>query len=133
MARMVKGLYVAPDCVKVCEVDDRGDCEAYYELLGCRMIEAPDFYVKLPDRAPEQSSGEYFDFICDEEALCKGTIPACTVAYRESDGAVPWIHGPCFICKANEDGEWVSCSEEELKALKSLLCVYQGDFMVVLP
>lgn len=134
MVRMVKGLYVSPDCVKVCEVDDDRGCEGYYELLGCETIEAPDawFTTEIPGSVSLENSGDYFDIICDEEALCHGEIPACTVAMDNRDGtATPWIHGPCFVCKANEDGEWVSPTDEEIAALKAHVAVVDGRFTLM--
>lgn len=132
MTRMIRGLYVSPDCVKVAEVDDDRGCDGFYELLGCEMIEAPEFYMELPDRAPEQSSGEYYDIVCDEEALCKGTIPPCTVMQRVTETAGrPWIHGACFVIKANEDGEWISIPEDELAELKKHIAVLDGRFVLV--
>jgi len=130
--RNVKGLYVSPDCVKVCEVDDDRGCEGYYELLGCELIEAPEFYMKLPGRAPEQSTGEYYDIICDEEAACHATIPPCTVMQRVSaTEGMPWIHGPCFICKADKEGNWVSIPDDEIGELKKHIAVLDGRFVMV--
>jgi len=134
MTRMVKGLYVSPDCVKVCEVDDDRGCDGYYELLGCDTIEAPEamFRVLEPGTAaPEQDEFAYFDIICDEEAKCKGGNPECTVAWLHKDGtADAWIFGPCFVCKATEDGDWCSPTDEELRWLKTAVRTYKGNFIL---
>ena len=132
MARMVKGLYVSPDCVKVCEVDDDRGCDGYYELLGCEMIEAPEHWIDTAIPGSASEDGDYFDIICDEEALCHEPVPACTVAIDNRDGtATPWIHGPCFVCKSNDDGEWVSPTDDEIAALKRHIAVVNGRFTLV--
>jgi len=134
--RMVRGLYVSPDCVQVCEVDDDLGCDGYYELLGCETVDAPEAWFRMtdPGDVTPEAAGAYFDIICDDEALCRAAIPACTVAKVGKDGyAIPWIHGPCFVCKANEDGEWVSCTDDELKWLKSAVRTYKGDFILTTP
>lgn len=108
--RYVTGYYIGDSEAAIVTVVD--ELENYYELLGCSTIEAPSITV----------DGYDFDVICDEEALCRGETPRCTVGVRiESGTCRRLIHGPCFVVKADEEGNWCSPTSDELMSLELAL------------
>lgn len=110
--RYISGLYIGKDEYMITSVED--ELEAYYRLLGCSTIEAPSVKV----------DGVWFDVICDEEALCRGEIPRCTVGIPAGEGVYkPLIHGPCFVCKADEEGNWCSPTYQEFRALERAIAL----------
>ena len=119
--RYISGMYIDKDSYMITTVPD--ELQSYYKLLGCSCIEAPSIKV----------DGRYFDVICDEEALCRGDIPRCTVGVRMNETQFkPLIHGPCFVCKADEEGNWCSPTYQEFKALEKALACDSEGFPVLL-
>jgi len=103
----IRGVYISTDKAEIRTIED--ELQAYYDLLGCDIVEAP--WISI-------GGNDDLCVVCDEEALCRSPVPACSVCVRESDGTLRTaIMGPCFVVGLDEDGEWCSLTSEEANAV----------------
>lgn len=95
-------------------IDPKDTLKAYYEALDCDLFTITSRKIK----------GKYYDIYCDDEGLFKpNPIPAIIMTDNKE---LDLIVGNCFICTANEEGETVSISEEEINEILSTVKTVVG-------
>ena len=109
--KTIKGFFIGVEGVaELREIED--ELSAYYSLLGCSYIEAPQRLV----------GGVPVLIICDEEARLKDPLPEETAIGTNCFGGhvCESILGNCFLCAS--DGEnFASLDETQIKAIKANL------------
>ena len=118
----IEGYYICEDRSSCGprEIDD--ELQAYYDLLGCDLIQAVPVRVK----------GVHVCIICDEEAKCRGVIPAPTGVLVHKGEPFDTINGPCFVVGLDEDGEWCSLSSDEMKCVEGAFAgLSTGDRVLI--
>lgn len=102
----ITGVYISAEKAEIRTIKD--NLQSYYDLLGCDVVEAPTMRI----------AGSRLCIVCDEEALCKSPVPACSVCIREGDEMYRMaIMGPCFVVGLDEDNEWCSLTSEVANAV----------------
>lgn len=117
----ITGVYISADKAEIRTIED--DLQAYYDLLGCDVVESPELRI----------AGRRLCVVCDEEALCRSPVPACSVCVRKSDGRLEMaIMGPCFVVGLDGDGEWCSLTSEEANAvLGAVTTALNGNHILI--
>lgn len=104
--RNLKGVLICPDKNTAEEASIPNNQDGYYEALNCDTI----------DIVERSIGGQYFDIICDDEALLKDDpIPAALDKLHE-----PMLFGRLFVCHHDDEGELTSLSDDEVKHILSL-------------
>lgn len=86
----------------------KDDLEEFYRIIECGTI----------DIVQRKIGNEYYDIICDDEALfTKNPIPSVV----ESDGT-PMIFGNIIICR-NKGSELSSLKDEDIENIEKSLCI----------
>ena len=78
--------------------------ETYYSIIDCDTI----------DIVSRRFAGRYLDVICDD---C-GLLTDNPVATAVDTGYHPMLVGTLIIVRHNEEGETISLTEEDLKAIR---------------
>lgn len=65
------------------------------------------------------SIGNGIDLVCNEEGKINRLQP--TVAWIEDGELVEIICGECFLCRHNDEGEFVSIKDEDIEYIQSKL------------
>ena len=88
------------------------------DALGDCLIEDREYHFGTDAKAP------VFDILCDEEGAYTGKkVSAMCLKGNEWHTCAL---GDLFICKTNEDGEWVSLTDEECKTVMDCARVYDN-------
>ena len=80
------------------------------------------------------------DLVCNDEGLINGLEPKVVVLDKDTDGAKKQrkikeiIHGDCFICRHDEEGNFLSIREEDVSTIrhfvKAVVLVYDGVIII---
>ena len=98
----IRGILVSTNGeVKEAEIED--SLESFYSTLECDLI----------DCTVREINGEFYDIVCDDEGLFK-EHPVVTAV---SGFLKPALVGNLFICRHNDDGEWTSLSDDDVKRI----------------
>lgn len=100
--KKITGVHVNPKTNTVREITIEKSLESYYKLLDCTCI----------DIVHRKIGGEYYDIICDDEALCKAN--AIPTAFGK-DG--PMLFNDLFVVKFDGHDDVRSLTPEEASAV----------------
>lgn len=80
------------------------------------------------------------DLVCNDEGLINGLEPKVVILGENVDGKEDIrefreiIHGNCFICRHDDEGNFLSIREEDVETIKNLVkavvFVYGGVIMI---
>ena len=70
------------------------------------------------------SIGNEIDLVCNEEGKINCLQP--TVAWIEEGKIIDIICGDCFLCRHNEEGDFVSIKDEDIEYIQSKLFPVAG-------
>lgn len=99
---------VAAEKASVVTIDH--DLHAFYDILGCRLVEMPTRWIG-------KRNGRPYIIICDEEGLF---ADAPKVSAIDNMGQVMLV-GNLFIVKAGMEGELDSLDEDDIKYLERFI------------
>lgn len=86
------------------------ELHAFYEILGCSLIEAPT-------RRIGGRKGRRYNIICDEEGLFAETPKISAI----DNMGQPQLVGNLFIVNANDEGEFTSLTADDIKYLERFI------------
>lgn len=84
-------------------IDTEGGLASWYKLLKCDRIDIQSLQV----------TGQYYDFICDDEALFKERAKP-TALNQDKE---PVLVGNIIICRADEEGHEATLTDADIKEL----------------
>lgn len=80
------------------------------------------------------------DLVCNDEGLINGLEPRAVVLGEGDDGMISMrgvrevIHGDCFVCRSNDEGDFVSIKDEDIKTIrhyvKAVILVRDGVIQI---
>lgn len=111
--KKIKGILITPNNkntkprVYELEVNSYKD---YYPLLNCDTF----------DIQPRKFNGKWLDIYCDDEGLFKENNQVAIVT-TSGDRIVEQIVGNVFITSHNDNGDTISLTEDEIKAVLSTI------------
>lgn len=86
----------------------KDDLDEFYKIIECSTI----------DIVRRKIGGNYYDIICDDEALF---VENPIVSVVQADG-YPMICGTIIICN-NEDSELSSLNDNDIKNIRKHMCI----------
>jgi len=99
--------------------------EAFYGLLKCSTI----------DIVTRNFGGQLIDIICDDEGLLdpeKRQKPAIITTDKKGENVLEQIVGNCILCAHDEEGESISLTAEQIKAIsKCQFRFYNGQLGLI--
>jgi len=130
MKKQIKGVLVNTQTNEIapysfeCEEQENGKTTFLpnmYALLNCGCI---DIVTRM--------FGDYaLDIVCDDEGLFKEDNKVSILTFSGKQ-LVEQIVGNVFICKANDEGESVSLTEEETQAVLTQVGILKSEMRKVL-
>ena len=100
---MIHGILVKDGTIKEIDLEDK--LEAYYETLGCELI----------DIVSRKIGGVMYDIVCDDEGLYNEDSP---VSMLNEEMQTPMLVGSLFICRSDKS-ELKSLSDDDVHRIKS--------------
>ena len=86
------------------------DLHAYYDILGCSLID-------MPTRRIGGRKGRCYTIICDEEGLFAEQPKISAI----DNLGQPMLVGNLFIINVNDKGETISLSDDDIKYLERFI------------
>jgi len=104
----MKVLLIDPDVLEPLQIETPGGLEEWRRLIDCSLI----------DVASRRISGQYYDFIIDDEGLLKGR----KVTALDSAGN-PMLSGPLVICRYDGKGGEMSLTAADIQAITEKIVI----------
>lgn len=103
----MKGLLVDVENENVRVVDIDGSLDAYYEVLGCDLIDVTERCI----------AGRWYDVVCDDEGLLKSNPKVSAVDNNNE----PVLVGNLLLTHHDDEGHLTSLTDEDIE--------YSAEFM----
>ena len=86
------------------------------------------------------SLSDNLDFVCNDEGLINGLKPRVVVLGENTDRVKQQreikeiIHGDCFVCRHDDEGNFLSIEDGDVKTIKhfvkAIISVYAGVMII---
>lgn len=118
--RTIKGLLidVKTQTLQACLIDDSLD--DYYKILNCGCIDCITRII----------NNKKYVIVCDDNALLKENQIPSLVTFK-NDYIVEVIYGNIFICKSNNNGNFVSLTKKEIEEILLSKGYINGQYIAV--